>query len=134
MTSAEKTTGLTAKNLEHALTILKKFEVDSKTGQTQAPNDDKSNMRRYIILHQILNTREGEEILKEFVKREGWRMLSDWISRWWQECLDLNGRVGEILRQGDGQKTDLQIRKQLKLNRKPMPGLQYALLLVKCCG
>ena len=125
--------GLTIKNLEHALTVLKKFEIDPKTNKQIAPNDDKANLRRYIILKQILNTSK-EQVLQEFVRKEGWRMLSDWIARWWADCLELNTKVKEVCDKSSTRVTDEKIRKQLKLDKKGMPGLNYALVLLKCCG
>ena len=128
--------GLTLKNLDSALTVLKKFEIDPKTNNSLAPNDDKSNLRRYIILKQILNTDkvQKESVLVEFVKKEGWRMLSDWISRWWSDCLEVNQRVKNICDKSLVRLTDGQIRNQLKMDAKAMPGLNYALDLLKCCG
>jgi len=128
--------GLTLKNLDAALIVLKKFEIDPKTNNSLAPNDDKSNLRRYIILKQILNTDKvlASSVLVEFVKKDGWRMLSDWISRWWSDCLEVNQRVKDICDKSLVRLNDGQIRKQLKMDTKAMPGLNYALDLLKCCG
>jgi len=128
--------GLTMKNLDHALTVMKKFEIDPKTNLSLAPNDDKSNLRRCIILNQILYTNkvEKEAVLLEFVKKDGWRMLSDWISRWWSDCIEVNQRVKDICDKSLVRLNDGQIRKQLKMDSKAMPGLDYALILLKCCG
>ena len=125
--------GLTLKNIEHAITILKKFEIDPKTNQPIAPNDDKSNLRRYIILKQILSTNK-QPVLEALVKKDGWRMLSDWISNWWRDCNEMNDRVKNICEKSTVRIGDVEIRRKLKLDKRGLPGLNYCLVLLKCCG
>merc|ERR1712048_392961 len=95
MTDQKRTSkGLTLENLDNALQVMKKYTFDDDNVPTH-PNDDKTHIRRYIILQQILASAD-RKVLAAFIGLEGWKMLSEWITSWWNRVLYLNEKIQKI--------------------------------------